>query len=209
MRLALAKLRIDSVHFFAVNLFTWNADPHFGQVFDADGVTPLGDGFVAEIWGAANPTEELQPLAGPFAFRSGPSAGWLREGALNLPDSFGNETAWLQLRVWYRPWHASFEAATAKQERVGWSPLAEVPKSYRELCQLYLPRPIRDEAEDAEATAMMNALAVFPKLNAEQRDYLDVLTEMVDAHSQAKDTRWPKVKGVEVFVQIKATAVVR
>jgi hypothetical protein len=110
-----------------VNLFTWNADPHFGRVFDADGVTPLGDGFVAEVWGAANPTEELQNLAGPFPFRSGPSAGWLREGALNLPDSFRNETAWLQLRVWYRPWHASFEAAQAKQERVGWSPLAEVP----------------------------------------------------------------------------------
>jgi hypothetical protein len=110
-----------------VNLFTWNADPHFGRVFDADGVTPLGDGFLAEVWGAANPTGELQKLAGPFPFRSGPSAGWLREGALNLPDSFGNETAWLQLRIWYRPWHASFEAAAAKQECVGWSPLAEVP----------------------------------------------------------------------------------
>ncbi len=89
--------------------------------------------------------------------------------------------------------------STATQAPRRFARLAEVPKSYRELCQLYLPRPIRDEAEDAEATAMMNALAVFPRLNAEQRDYLDVLTEMVDAHSQAKDTRWPKVKGVEVL----------
>ncbi len=109
-----------------VNLFTWNPDPAFGRVFDADGVTPLGDGFVAEVWGAANPTVELQKLAGPFPFRSGPSAGWLREGALNLPDSFRNQTAWLQLRVWYRPWHATLEAAAAKLERVGWSQLTEV-----------------------------------------------------------------------------------
>lgn len=110
-----------------VNLFTWNADPHFGRVFDVDGVTPLGDGFVAEIWGADNPTEEMQKMAGPFAFRSGASAGWLREGALHLPASFETQTAWLQLRVWYRPWHATLDAAEAKQERVGWSQLAEVP----------------------------------------------------------------------------------
>ena len=36
---------------------------------------------------------------------------------------------------------------------------ADVPKTYRELCQLYLPRPIHDDAEDTEATEMMNALA--------------------------------------------------
>ena len=44
---------------------------------------------------------------------------------------------------------------------------ADVPKTYRELCQLYLPRPIHDDAEDVEATEMMSALAVFQKLNAE------------------------------------------
>ena len=25
----------------------------------------------------------------------------------------------------------------------------DIPKTYRELCQLYLPRPIHDDAEDA------------------------------------------------------------
>lgn len=53
---------------------------------------------------------------------------------------------------------------------------ADIPKTYRELCEAYLPRPIHDDAEDEEATAMMNALAVFTRLNTEQRDYLDVLT---------------------------------
>ena len=81
---------------------------------------------------------------------------------------------------------------------------AEVPKTYRELCQLYLPRPIHDDAEDTEATEMMNALAVFPKLNAEQRDYLDVLTEFVDAYDKATPLRWPKIKGLDVLKHLMA-----
>ena len=47
---------------------------------------------------------------------------------------------------------------------------ANVPKTYRELCEIYLPRPIHDAHEDEAATEMMNALAVFPKLNADQQD---------------------------------------
>ena len=76
---------------------------------------------------------------------------------------------------------------------------ADVPKTYRELCQLYLPRPIRDASEDQAATEMMNALAVFSKLNADQQDYLDALTEFVDAYDKAKPVRWPKVKGLDVL----------
>ena len=76
---------------------------------------------------------------------------------------------------------------------------ADVPKTYRELCELYLPRPIRDDEEDMAATEMMNVLAVFQKLNAEQRDYFDVLTEFVDAYDKAKPVRWPKVKGLDVL----------
>ena len=94
------------------------------------------------------------------------------------------------------------KTTTPKQRR--FASYAGVPKTYRELCQLYLPRPIRDASEDATATEMMNALAVFPKLNADQRDYLDVLTEFVDAHDRAKPVRWPKVKGVDVLKHLMA-----
>ena len=76
---------------------------------------------------------------------------------------------------------------------------ADIPRTYRELCQLYLPRPIHDDAEDAEASAMMNALAVFARLNSEQRDYLDVLTEFVDEFDKGKKIRWPKASGVHVL----------
>lgn len=76
---------------------------------------------------------------------------------------------------------------------------ADIPKTYCELCQLYLPRPIHDKAEDAEATAMMNALAVFTRLNPEQRDYLDVLTEFVDEFEKGKKVRWPKISGLDAL----------
>ncbi len=79
---------------------------------------------------------------------------------------------------------------------------ADIPKTYRELCQVYLPRPIHDDAEDAEATAMMNALAVFTRLNAEQRDYLEVLTDFVDEFDKEKSVEWPKITGREVLKQL-------
>ena len=81
---------------------------------------------------------------------------------------------------------------------------ADVPKTYRELCQLHLPRPIHDASEDEAATEMMNALAVFPRLNAEQRDYLDVLTELVDAYDKTKPVRWPKVTGGDILKHLLA-----
>jgi HTH-type transcriptional regulator / antitoxin HigA len=76
---------------------------------------------------------------------------------------------------------------------------ADIPKTYRELCQIYLPRPIHDEAENTEATAMMLALAVFTRLNAEQRDYLDVLTEFVDEFDRRKKTQWPKISAADML----------
>ncbi len=81
---------------------------------------------------------------------------------------------------------------------------ADIPKTYRELCELYLPRPIHDDAQDEEATAMMNALAVFTRLNAEQLDYLDVLTEFVDEYDKSKKIRWPKISGLDTLKYLLA-----
>jgi hypothetical protein len=54
------------------------------------------------------------------------------------------------------------------------------------LVSLYLPRPIRDDHENREATEMMNGPTVFEKLDAEQNDSLDVLIEFVDACDKAQ-----------------------
>ncbi len=77
--------------------------------------------------------------------------------------------------------------------------LAKLPKDYAGLCKIYLPRPIHDDLEDEEATAMMNALAVVTRLNADQRDYLDVLTEFVDEYDKGKKPRWPKLTGLDAL----------
>ena len=76
---------------------------------------------------------------------------------------------------------------------------AAIPKSYRELCGLCLPRPIHDDSQDEEATAMMLALAGFPRFNKEQQDYLDVLTEFVDEYDKAKNIRLPKISGLDTL----------
>jgi antitoxin component HigA of HigAB toxin-antitoxin module len=86
---------------------------------------------------------------------------------------------------------------TLTQQTRRFASYADIPKTYRELCGLYLPRPIHDEAQDEEATAMMNALAVFTRLNAEQRDYFDVLTEFVDEYDRGRKVRWPKISGLD------------
>ena len=77
--------------------------------------------------------------------------------------------------------------------------LSKLPKDYAGLCKVYLPRPIHDDAEDEEATAMMNALAVFTRLNTDQRDYLDVLTEFVDEYDKGKSPHWPKTTGLDAL----------
>jgi antitoxin component HigA of HigAB toxin-antitoxin module len=46
---------------------------------------------------------------------------------------------------------------------------------------------------------MMNALAVFTRLNTEQRDYLDVLTEFVDEYDKGKKSRWPEISGLDAL----------
>ena len=83
---------------------------------------------------------------------------------------------------------------------------ADVPKTYRQLCQLYLPRPVHDDREAAAATELMNALAVFEKLNADQRDYLDALTEFVDAYDKAelKANPWPEASGLDALKHLLA-----
>lgn len=95
---------------------------------------------------------------------------------------------------------------TTAQKARRFAKYAEAPKSYPDLCQLYLPRPIHDESEAAAATEMMNALAVFEKLKTDQRDYLDALAEFVDDYdrSRRKAQPWPEASGLDVLKHLLA-----
>lgn len=60
----------------------------------------------------------------------------------------------------------------------------EIPSTYCALCREYLPRPIHDEEENAAATEMVDALAVFQELNSEQSDYLEAVSHFVNEYER-------------------------
>ena len=64
--------------------------------------------------------------------------------------------------------------------------LSELPKDYTGLCQLLMPRPIHDEVEYENVLEIMTILAVAgeEKLNQDQSDYLEILTDLVEKFDQ-------------------------
>jgi HTH-type transcriptional regulator/antitoxin HigA len=59
----------------------------------------------------------------------------------------------------------------------------DLPKTYANLCQLHLPRPIHNKAAHAQALRLINALAGY-KLNPDQTDYLEALALFVHEYEQ-------------------------
>ncbi len=59
-----------------------------------------------------------------------------------------------------------------------------LPKTYRELCGLLMPRKIHDDAELEAAQEIMDALAVLPTHTSDQNDYLETLAELVEAYEE-------------------------
>lgn len=57
--------------------------------------------------------------------------------------------------------------------------IAQLPKTYRQLMEMHLLRPIHDQA-DAENAAEMIELLAGHKLNNEQADYLELLSELYE-----------------------------
>ena len=62
----------------------------------------------------------------------------------------------------------------------------DVPKTYDQLCALHPLRPIHNALELDHATEMIDILA-GRDLNADQADYLDVLSTLVEAYENAHD----------------------
>jgi len=64
-----------------------------------------------------------------------------------------------------------------------WKSFASVPKTYEGLCRVYLPRPIHDKIELENATEIVDFLAGH-KLNVDQEDYLDLLSDLVAEYEE-------------------------
>lgn len=75
---------------------------------------------------------------------------------------------------------------------------ATLPKTYRELCGLLMPRKIHDDAELESAQDIIDALAVLPTRTPDQNDYLETLAELVEAY-EAQTVKFSKRSGLETL----------
>jgi HTH-type transcriptional regulator/antitoxin HigA len=75
---------------------------------------------------------------------------------------------------------------------------ATLPKTYRELCGLLMPRKIHDDAEMEAAQEIMDALAVRPARTPDQDDYLETLAELVEAYEE-QTVKFTKRSGLETL----------
>jgi len=77
------------------------------------------------------------------------------------------------------------------------TPYAKIPKTYAGLMAAHLLRPIHDQV-DAENAAEMIDLIAGHRLNTEQTDYLDLLS---DLYEKWENTQFPisRARGVELL----------
>ncbi len=77
------------------------------------------------------------------------------------------------------------------------TPYAKIPKTYAGLMALHLLRPIRDQVDADDASEMIDLLAGHT-LNAEQADYLDLLS---DLYEKWEHTQFPlsRATGAELL----------
>jgi HTH-type transcriptional regulator/antitoxin HigA len=68
-----------------------------------------------------------------------------------------------------------------KTTKQTWKTFAEVPRTYEALCRVHLPRPIHDKIDLDNATEIVDFLAGHG-LNADQEDYLDLLSDLVEEY---------------------------
>jgi HTH-type transcriptional regulator/antitoxin HigA len=62
---------------------------------------------------------------------------------------------------------------------------AKIPKTYAALMDMHLLRPLHDQVDAENAAEMINLLAGH-KLNAQQNDYLDLLSELYEKWESAQ-----------------------
>ena len=89
--------------------------------------------------------------------------------------------------------------ATKNPANSAWKAFLTLPKDYTGLCRRLLPRKIHDRAEYDEATGLVQVKALYDdEFTADQRDYFDLLCDLVEDHDQGHDD-WPKVSGVQML----------
>jgi len=75
---------------------------------------------------------------------------------------------------------------------------AKLPKTYRELCGLHMPRRIHDDTELEAAQEIIDVLAVLPIRTPDQDDYLETLAELVEAYEE-QSVKFTQRPGLETL----------
>ena len=110
-----------------INFFTFHANTNLGRVYDLDGITPVEDGFYAQLYAGTNAAENaLAPIGAPVSFLSGQGAGYVRSTNIRLPGLHGGQQVYLQLRAWEKVAGASYEAAVTNDSKTGKSAIFSV-----------------------------------------------------------------------------------
>ena len=79
-----------------------------------------------------------------------------------------------------------------------WALPKKLPKTYQGLVALHVPRPIHDEVSYENTVQLVDALAGM-KLNQDQEDFLEILSQQVEAYEAGK-LKAPKQKtGLELI----------
>ncbi len=73
---------------------------------------------------------------------------------------------------------------------------AKLPTRYADLIAMHVPRPIHDRAAYDNTVEVIDALA-GNKLNADQEDYLELLSQLVEAYETEQLGPPPKLTGPE------------
>jgi HTH-type transcriptional regulator/antitoxin HigA len=73
----------------------------------------------------------------------------------------------------------------------------ELPQTYAGLVALHLPRPIHDEVGYQNTVQMIDALA-GDRLNRDQDDYLEILSQLVEAYENEKVKRPRRLAGLDL-----------
>jgi HTH-type transcriptional regulator/antitoxin HigA len=73
-----------------------------------------------------------------------------------------------------------------------------MPKDYDGLCKLHIPRPIRDKVDFENVVEITDAMAGH-KLTADQDDYFDLLSRLIEDYEQEHGLSVPKVSGVDAL----------
>lgn len=78
-------------------------------------------------------------------------------------------------------------------------PYSEIPKSYKELIGILLPRKIHDKVSYENALELIDVLAGH-HLNKDQEDYLDILSDLVAEYEEEQEyTFKKKIHGLEAL----------